>query len=101
MCEEVFVEFRVGKRIKDIYREGEMAALLPMRATRATFCLVIVIVFGSMFVSHADAQSSDDCVNWLDVCESHPLPCMIVLFADLWMICITNLISNQMWICVY
>jgi len=48
-----------------------MAALLPMRATRATFCLVIVIVFGSMLVSHADAQSSDDCVNWLDAISEY------------------------------
>ena len=84
---------------------------LPIQPTRTMFCLVAVIVIGSIFVHHADAQPAQDipfgllnptseelpgesswiaaaqdgvdCVNWLDVCESHPLPCMIVLLVDL------------------
>jgi len=59
---------------------------LPIQPTRTMFCLVAVIVIGSIFVHHADAQPAQDgvdCVDWLDVCESHPLPYMIVLFVDL------------------
>merc|ERR1712113_1016280 len=65
-------------------------AVLPMRATKTMFCLLLILVIGSMFVSHADAQSSieaicssvnctnreitidaDDCVNWLDAISEY------------------------------
>ena len=71
------------EREREREREMDAVLLLPMQATRTIFCLVIVVVIGSILVHHADAQSSDDCVNWLDVRKSHPLPCMIVIFADL------------------
>jgi len=47
---------------------------LPIQPTRTMLCLVAVIVIGSIFVHHADAQPAQDgvdCVDWLDAISEY------------------------------